>query len=171
MTMKTKLKLNDPKKARRFFARKLAFTTGPVELSRWLKEGANVVVLDVRKAEDFKKGHVAGAVSLPAEKWHKASALKKGMMHVVYCYSQTCRLSARAALQFASEGFSVMELEGGYEAWKSRGLPVKKGMTAAKAASRPARRSHRPNPAEVPAEAATAESAPESAPLAETQTA
>ena len=143
--MKTKLKLPDARKARRYFARKLSFTTGPMELSRWIKEGANVQVVDVRRPEDFEKGHVPGAVSLPKDKWHKAASLRKDKVNVFYCYSQVCHLAAAAALEFSSRGLPVMELEGGFNTWKEYGLPVEK--RSRKAAAKPARRSHRPTPA------------------------
>jgi hypothetical protein len=35
-------------------------------------------------------------------------------------------LAANAALEFASRGFPVMELEGGFEAWKENELEVEK---------------------------------------------
>jgi rhodanese-related sulfurtransferase len=124
--MKKKFKTPDPKKARRYFARKLAFTTGPVEFSRWLKEREDMTLVDVRDPKSYAKGHIPGAVNLPKEKWHKTAALDKKKTNVVYGYTQTCHLAARAALEFASQGFPVIELEGGFEAWKDAGLDVPK---------------------------------------------
>ena len=132
--MKTKFEIPNPKKARRYFARKLAFTTGPVELHRWLGEGRGVTVVDVRGSRDYKRGHVPGAVSLPSERWEKPAGLKKEKVNVLYCYSQTCHLAAAAAVAFAGKGFPVMELEGGFEAWKACGLPVEKTRTRRKPA-------------------------------------
>ena len=124
--MKTKLKLVKPKKARRFFARKLEFTTGPVELNHWLMEGANIHVVDVRLPADYAKGHIPGAVHLPQEKWDKPAGLKKDHISVVYCYSQVCHLAAAAACRLAEKGYPVMELEGGFETWRNYGLPIQK---------------------------------------------
>lgn len=152
--MKTRLKLPNPKKAKRFFSRKLAFTTGPVELGRWLKEGANVKAIDVRAAADYAHGHIPGALSLPKENWRKPTGLGKGKINVVYCYSQVCHLAAAAALEFAKKGFPVMELEGGFEAWKERGLPVRKARRVRRAAK------------ELPAEEAAPGSPKESVPQA-----
>lgn len=122
--MKIKFKTPDPKKAKRYFSRKLTFTTGPVELSRWLKERADVKVIDVRDPKSYAKGHIPGAVNLPQGKWHKTASLDQKKTNVVYCYTQTCRLSTHAALEFASQDFPVVELEGGFEAWKAAGLDV-----------------------------------------------
>ena len=124
--MKNKFKTPDPKKARRYFSRKLAFTTGPVELGRWLKERKDIKVLDVRDAKSFARGHLPGAVNLPEEKWHKTTALDKRKTYIVYSDTPTCHLAASAAFELSSQGFPVMELEGGFETWKQKGRPVEK---------------------------------------------
>ena len=124
MTME--LRKNDPEKARQYFADKMAFTTGPVELDRNLKERANLTVVDVRAAEDYAKGHIPGAVNLPKDKWGTLNGLRKDSLNVLYCYSHVCHLAATAALEFASKGYSVMEMDGGFEAWKEHDLEIEK---------------------------------------------
>ena len=57
---------------------------------------------------------------------HSAKGLKKDKINVFYCYTQQCHLAATAALEFASRGFSVMEMEGGFEAWRDNELEVEK---------------------------------------------
>jgi rhodanese-related sulfurtransferase len=138
--MKNKFKTPDPKKAKRYFARKLAFSAGPVELGRWLKERKDIKIVDVRDADTYAKGHIPGAVNLPQEKWHKTAALDKNKTSIVYCYSQTCHLAARAALEFAGQGFPVMELDGGFNVWKEKGLPVEKRSARKVSATRKARK-------------------------------
>ena len=113
----------DPAKARQFFEDKMAFTTGPVELARELGDD-NVQVVDVRAAEDYKKGHIPGAINLPQERWDDTDQLNKNKLHVLYCYSQVCHLAAKAAMKLAGKGFSVMELEGGFAGWKEHGQRV-----------------------------------------------
>jgi rhodanese-related sulfurtransferase len=51
---------------------------------------------------------------------------KKDGTTVVYCYNQTCRLAAEAALELAAHGFPVIEMEGGFAAWEGYGLPVER---------------------------------------------
>jgi rhodanese-related sulfurtransferase len=121
-----KNKIPDAKKAKRYFARKLAFTTGPIELSHWLKDRKDIKVVDVRDSKSYAKGHIPGAVNLPKEKWHKLTPLDKNKANIVYCYSQVCHLAAHAALDFASAGYPVIELEGGYDTWKAYKLPTEK---------------------------------------------
>jgi rhodanese-related sulfurtransferase len=123
--MATELKKNDPEKAREYFGNKMAFTTGPVELARNL--GNNLVVIDVRAAEDYKKGHIPGAINLPHERWSSGEGLRKETLNVLYCYSHVCHLAATAAVEFASKGYSVMEMDGGFEAWKENDLEVESG--------------------------------------------
>jgi len=124
--MKTELTIHDAAKARAYFEDKLAFTTGPVELDRMIHQGANINVVDVRAAEDFAKGHIPGAINLPKEKWDMAEGLQKDKVNVLYCYTQTCHLAANAALQFAGRGYPVMEMDGGFEAWKDADLDVER---------------------------------------------
>lgn len=103
--------------ALRYFQQKLDCTTGPIELSHWIEEKAPVNIIDVRRPEDFAKGHIPGAINLPKEEWSSAKGLAREKTNVVYCYSQTCHLAAAAAVEFAKKGFSVVELEGGFNTW------------------------------------------------------
>ena len=115
--------MNDPAKAKEYFAAKLAFTTGPIELERMMTSG-EITVVDVRAEKDFKKGHIPGSANLPRERWHTLKGLAKDKLNVLVCYSQVCHLAATAAVEFADKGFSVMELEGGFKGWKEHNLPV-----------------------------------------------
>lgn len=124
--MNMNMTLPDPARAQAYFDNKLSFTTGPVELDRLLKSHENVNVIDVREEEDYRKGHVPSAVNLPAPRWDSLEGLSKDRINVVYCYSQQCHLAARAARQFAGNGFPVMELEGGFEAWRDYDMDVEK---------------------------------------------
>jgi rhodanese-related sulfurtransferase len=109
---------------RNYFAQKLAFTTGPSEVEGLLKRGEPVTLVDVRYPADFRKGHIPGAVNLPKGRWHTLKGLAKDRRTIVYCYSQTCHLAAEAAVEFASQGYSVIEMEGGFDAWQKYGFNV-----------------------------------------------
>src|SRR5262245_56090298 len=104
-TMTNTFVRNDPDKARRYFEDKMTFTTGPVELDRAISEKQDIVVVDVRAAEDFDEGHIRGAVSLPRGKWGTEDGLRKDQLNVLYCYSHVCHLSAAAAVEFARRGY------------------------------------------------------------------
>jgi rhodanese-related sulfurtransferase len=118
-------RIHSPERAKAYFEDKLAFTTGPVELERWIKSGENnLVIVDVRESEDFNKGHIPGAINLPREEWGNPRGLSHDKTNVVYCYTQQCHLAANACVQFASKGYPVMELEGGFAVWKEHSLDI-----------------------------------------------
>lgn len=130
MATATKLRIPSAAKAKKYFQEKMAFTTGPVELERWVKQGQPVNIVDVRAAEDYAEGHIPQAVNLPKDQWYDAkmlkSRLRKDKINVLYCYSHVCHLAATAAVQFASNGYPVMELEGGWRWWKNDGFEIEK---------------------------------------------
>ena len=123
--MATHTTISDPAKAKEFFEDKMAFTTGPVELERMMKNN-EVNVVDVRAAEDYAEGHIPGAVNLPKDQWQGLKGLRKDKTNVLYCYSQVCHLAAKAAVEFAGHGYPVMELDGGWRWWKEDGFDIEK---------------------------------------------
>lgn len=86
----------------------------------------NVVVLDVRTAEEFKDGHLEGALNIDqaqSDFIQKAKeALPIGKTIAVYCRSG--RRSASAAGRLAVEGYKAVNLKGGILAWKEAQKPV-----------------------------------------------
>lgn len=122
----TNSRTHDPARARAWFEDKLAFTTGPVELDHMLKSNDNIVVVDVRDAEDFAKGHIPGALSLPQERWDSLEGTSRDKTHIFYCYTQACHLAAQACVKFANRGCPVMELEGGFAGWKAAELEIER---------------------------------------------
>ena len=132
--MGTELKKNDPAKALKYFSDKMAFTTGPVELDRNMKEGSDLVVVDVREEEDYRKGHIPGAINLPRTRWNSYEGLSKERLNVLYCYSHVCHLAATAAVEFAGKGYPVMEMDGGFNAWKEYEMEIETEGVSAKGA-------------------------------------
>ena len=121
--MATTLKTQDVAKAKDYFEAKMAFTTGPVELE-WMMKHGEVNIVDVRAAEDYAEGNIPGAINLPKDQWPTLKGLRHDKVNVLYCYSQVCHLAAAAALEFASKGYPVMELEGGWRWWKNDGFAI-----------------------------------------------
>jgi rhodanese-related sulfurtransferase len=89
-----------------------------------IRNNENINIIDVRSAEDFDRGHIPGAMSLPEGTWRTTFGLSKDRVNVIYCYSEACHLAAHAAKYFAEHRFSVMELEGGFEEWERHSLPI-----------------------------------------------
>ncbi len=98
---------------------------GVEEFAR-LWQGKQFTVLDVRTADEFKAGHIPGAVNLDVlddgfEK--QLVALDKAKTYLVHCAAGS--RSARAAEQMKGLGFrSVIDLAPGFKGWRSAGQPV-----------------------------------------------
>jgi rhodanese-related sulfurtransferase len=126
--METNLIPNDPQGAIRFFEEKIHFTTGPAELAHALangrKAGVDFNLIDLRSISDYARGHLPGAVHLPEEDWSTLSGLSSERLNILYGESPASLRAARAALEFATAGFSVMELVGGYLAWAEQGFQI-----------------------------------------------
>ena len=115
---------NDPAKALEFFENKMNFSTGPIELSRAMDQKQDIVVVDVRATDDFKQGHLRGAVNLPPGTWDNPVGLRKDKLNVLYCYSHVCHLAAAAGVALARQGYPVMEMDGGWLSWTKHKLPI-----------------------------------------------
>lgn len=96
------------------------------DLIRLMNQGA--LVLDIRKPEDFKQGHVNGARHLPSDEILKAGDTFKRFKDkpvVVYCDSGS--LAAAAVRQLNEQGFTkAFTLRGGFSGWLAENLPVAK---------------------------------------------
>jgi len=125
--MELKLKPNDPTQAKKYFEAKMAFTTGPVEVDYARENKMEFNFIDVRAADDYQEEHAIRATSLPEDQWKTFKGLSKDKLNVLYCYTEVCHLAARAAVLFAGAGYPVMEMEGGFKAWKENELETVKG--------------------------------------------
>ena len=87
---------------------------------------SNVVILDVRKADEFAEGHIKGAVLIDQfqnDFVEQAQAkLPKDKIIAIYCRSG--RRSASAAGKMADIGYKCVNLKGGILAWKDAKMPV-----------------------------------------------
>lgn len=126
MAQQVLTRVNTPSEARKFFEDKMQFTTGPVEVGHILENNENVIIVDVRAAEDYREGHVPGAVNIPIEQWDRPRGLSKDTQNILYCYSGVCHLAAKAAVHFADMGYPVMEMDGGFRAWKEYEMDIEK---------------------------------------------
>ena len=89
----------------------------------------NALILDIRAAELFAAGHLAGARHVTPEQLTKAAeSFKKHKDKPIVLYCESGPLSASAARTFMSQGFTkVCSLRGGVSAWRSDNLPLTKG--------------------------------------------
>lgn len=98
----------------------------PDAFAAMLKSNPDLPLIDVRTPEEFQSGHIAGA-----RNWNindgdlaiKAASLDKLKPVLVYC--KVGGRSQKAADQLVKAGFvQVIDLKGGFDAWKASGMPV-----------------------------------------------
>ena len=88
----------------------------------------DALVIDVRDADAYAKGHILGAKSVPlADLARRAGDLEKHKSKAVIVSCQNGDRSSAAAATLRERGFSrVHPLNGGFVAWQQAGLPVEK---------------------------------------------
>jgi|SRR5581483_10358360 len=98
----------------------------PQEVVRLMNQGA--FLIDLRPADVFATGHVAGARQMSGEQILKAGdTLKKQKEKVVVVYDDNGSLGASAVRQLAAQGFTkAFNLRGGIAAWRAENLPLSK---------------------------------------------
>ncbi len=91
------------------------------------------VFIDARSDEDFRKGHIQGAKSLPLQDVDQrfieiAEDISEDMTIISYCDGETCKLSHGLALFLIDMGFKdVRVLVNGWSVWQETNLSVEKG--------------------------------------------
>jgi len=94
------------------------------DLAARLRAGT-VIVLDVRPEEEFRLGHIAGAVSIPLERLgREIRRLPRGREIVAYCRGPYCVLADRAVELLRAKGRRARRFTEGFPEWRAAGLPV-----------------------------------------------
>jgi rhodanese-related sulfurtransferase/DNA-binding transcriptional ArsR family regulator len=95
------------------------------ELARRLEDGDELVVLDVRPAEEHAAGHLPGAVSIPLpELRRRLRELPRDREIVAYCRGPFCAFAHEAVALLTDAGLTARRLEDGLPEWAAAGLPV-----------------------------------------------
>ena len=102
----------------------------PQDVIRLMNRGA--VVIDLRPAEQYAAGHLAGARRMDGDQILKAGdTLKKFKQKPLVVYDESGSLGGSAARQLKAQGFEqAFNLRGGVTAWRSDNLPLEKGAKA-----------------------------------------
>jgi rhodanese-related sulfurtransferase len=94
------------------------------ELIDRLRSGT-AMVLDVRPEDEFRQGHLPGALSIPlAQLEHRLAELSADREIVAYCRGPWCVLSFEAVAALRQRGYRARRLEDGFPEWKVAGLPI-----------------------------------------------
>jgi len=94
------------------------------ELLRRVRNG-EVTVLDVRPPEEYRAGHIPGALSIPVgELKARLRELPKDREVVAYCRGPYCVMAVEAVELLRKKGFTAHRLEQGVIDWRARGWRV-----------------------------------------------
>jgi rhodanese-related sulfurtransferase len=99
----------------------------PMSASELLMKAKNreVTVLDVRPVEEYKEGHLPGALNIPLNQLEKElQNLPDHKEVVAYCRGPHCILAFEAVSKLRKGGFKALRFEAGFPEWKRLGLPV-----------------------------------------------
>jgi len=84
-----------------------------------------VTIIDVRPAEEYRAGHIAGAMSIPvAELKTRLAELPRNQEIVAYCRGPYCVFAAQAVEILRTHGFQAIRLEDSVTDWRAHRLPV-----------------------------------------------
>ena len=88
----------------------------------------DVVILDVRKADEFCEGHINGAILIDQfqSDFVEQAKAKLPIDKTIAIYCRSGRRSANAAGKLADVGYKCVNLKGGILAWKEANMPVVK---------------------------------------------
>jgi rhodanese-related sulfurtransferase len=86
------------------------------------------VLIDVREADEYAAGHIAGAINIPRGllefRLSSTPGLDSRALRVVL-YCKTSGRAALSAIAMADMGYlNVQSIAGGYDAWVAAGRPV-----------------------------------------------
>ena len=104
-----------------------------IEEARALFFAHAAAFIDARPVEDYRAGHIEGALNLPANSMEQAlpgivSKVSQGSLVIAYCDGDHCSLSREVASELSARGYShVSVLVNGWTLWQSSGLPTGKG--------------------------------------------
>lgn len=102
-------------------------TVSATEFAEKIKN-PDVYLVDVRHADEYEGGHIAGAhnidVQAPDFITLAEKMLPKDMTIAVYCGSG--KRSGMASEILSGRGYKILNLDGGLSAWKEANLPIEK---------------------------------------------
>jgi rhodanese-related sulfurtransferase len=97
------------------------------ELRRRMREG-DVTVIDVRPEEEFRAGHIPGALCIPvAQLKRRLTEIPKRREVVAYCRGPYCVYSVEAVGILRKHGYRARRAEEGLSDWRANGMPVAAG--------------------------------------------
>jgi rhodanese-related sulfurtransferase len=90
-----------------------------------------VTVLDVRPVEEYRAGHIPGAISIPVgELEARLKELPRDREVVAYCRGRYCVMAVEAVELLRKKGFKAHRMEQGVVDWRVRGWSIEARLSA-----------------------------------------
>jgi rhodanese-related sulfurtransferase len=97
------------------------------ELRRRLRDD-EVTLIDVRPVEEYRAGHIPGALSIPVNQLkRRLPEIPKGREVIAYCRGPYCVYSVEAVEILRKNGYKARRAGAGLPDWRASGLPVTAG--------------------------------------------
>ena len=106
-----------------YYQAKLSFEMDSADLLSSFNNNENIIVIDGRSSEAYKKEHIPSAINLPHSEIcsNSTTHLDKSKIYICYCDGIGCNGSTKTALKLLTLDFKVKELIGGLDWWKRDG--------------------------------------------------
>lgn len=96
----------------------------PGELRRRLEAG-EVTLLDVRPPDEYRAGHIPGAISMPlSELDRRLAEIRPDRPVIAYCRGPFCVFAVEAVEALHRRGYDARRMESGITEWRLAGQPV-----------------------------------------------
>lgn len=84
---------------------------GPITLDK-LKERGDVYLLDVRPRDEYEKGHIPNALSVPIEELNeRMGEIPKDKLVIAYCRGMFCSIADEAVKMLHTKGYNAKKIE------------------------------------------------------------
>lgn len=85
----------------------------------------DVIVLDVRPEDEYHRGHIHRAISIPLDQLQaRIRELSKKQEIVAYCRGSLCMLVEEAVTLLKQQGYKARKFNDGYKDWALKGYPT-----------------------------------------------
>ena len=101
-------------------------TISNAALAERIKSGTAPVILDVRTPDEYRAGHIPGAINIPIDQLPtRLSEIPIAKSDEVVVHCERGPRAARAEAILSKDGYAhVVDLEGHMKGWRESGLPV-----------------------------------------------
>ena len=101
-----------------------------IEVVEYLRKKDTTIIIDARDEDDYKNGHIKGAINIPFDYYEDFEYLLDEVnlesIVIIYCGGGECSLSIDLADYLMQERgfFNVLIYEGGWPEWKESGYEI-----------------------------------------------